>query len=404
MLEGLDLLQEAACFQIGQNGLAGLEGGHAGVLAAVQHLRLIDGVLAGGEQGIGSSLVGSTGHVAVVGEHTHDGQVVAQTHFKVVRVVSGGDLDHTGALGHVGVLVAHNGDLLVQQGQHHMAAVQMGIAGVIAVDGNSGIAQHGLGTGSSQLQHLAGLLDRVQQVPEAAVLLLVLHLGIRNGGVAVGAPVDHAVAAVDQALVVQAHEHFLDSLGAALVHSKALTIPVAAAAQLLQLADDAVAVLGLPCPCTVQKTIAAHHLLGQALGTHGLHHLGFGSDGCMVGTGHPQGGIALHPLGADEDVLHGVIHRVAHVQLTGDVRGRHDDGVGFLVGVCLRVEVAAVQPELVDAVFHLAGIILFCKFFHRVLPVKNDEVGRKKPSHGTFHGTAVITAVPPKLRRASCAP
>ena len=45
-----------------------------------------------------------------------------------------------------------------------------------------------------------------------------------------------------------------------------------------------------------------------------------------------------------------------------------------------------------------------CKFFHRVLPVKNDEVGRKKPSHGTFHGTAVITAVPPKLRRASCAP
>ena len=364
MLEGLDLLQEAACFQIGQNGLAGLEGGHAGVLAAVQHLRLVDGVLAGGEQSIGSSLVGSAGHVTVIGEHTHDGQVMAQTHLKVVGVVGRGDLDDTGALGHVGVLVADDGDLLVQQGQHHMAAVQMGIAGVIAVDGNSGIAQHGLGTGGSQLQHLAGLLDRVEQMPEAAVLLLVLHLGIRNGGVAVGAPVDHAVAAVDQALVVQTHEHFLDGLRAALVHGKALTLPVAAAAQLLQLADDAVAELGLPCPCTVQKTIAAHHLLGQALGTHGLHDLGLGGDGCVVGAGHPQGCVALHPLGADEHVLHGVIQCMTHVQLAGDVRRRHHDGVGFLVGVCFRVEVAAVQPELVDAVFHLTGIVLFCEFFH----------------------------------------
>ena len=32
------------------------------------------------------------------------------------------------------------------------------------------------------------------------------------------------------------------------------------------------------------------------------------------------------------------------------------------------VEVAAIQPELVDAVFHLARIILFCEFFHSILP------------------------------------
>ena len=88
----------------------------------------------------------------------------------------------------------------------------------------------------------------------------------------------------------------------------------------------------------------------------------------MVGTGHPQGGIALHPLGADEDVLHGVIHGVAHVELAGDVRRGHHDGVGLFVGVGLGVEVAAIQPELVDAVFHLARIILFCEFFHSILP------------------------------------
>ena len=269
VLQGLDLLQEAALFQVRQDGLAGLQGSHTSILAAVQHLGLVDGVLAGGEQGIGGSLVGSAGHVAVVGEHAHDGQVMAQADLKVVGVVGRGDLHDTGALGHIGVLVADDGNLLVQQGQHHMAAVEMGVPGVLAVDGHSGIAQHGLRAGGGQLQHLAGLLDRVQQVPEAAVLLLVLHLGIRDGGVAVRAPVDHAVAAVDQALVVQPHKHFLDGLGAALVHGKPLTVPVAAAAQLFQLADDAVAELGLPGPGALQEAVAAHHLLGQSVpGTH----------------------------------------------------------------------------------------------------------------------------------------
>ena len=61
-------------------------------------------------------------------------------------------------------------------------------------------------------------------------------------------------------------------------------------------------------------------------------------------------------------------HGVAHVELAGDVRRGHHDGVGLLVGVGLGVEVAAIQPELVDAVFHLARIILFCEFFHSILP------------------------------------
>ena len=245
-----------------------------------------------------------------------------------------------------------------------MAAVQVGVAGVVGVDGHGGVAQHGLGAGGGQLQHLAGLLDRVQQVPEVAVLLGVLDLGVRDGGVAVGAPVDHPVAAVDQALVIQPDEHLAHGVRAALVHGKALPLPVAAAAQLFQLADDAAAKAVLPVPGALKETVPAHHLLGQALFGHGLDHLGLGSDGRVVGAGHPQSGVALHPLVADEDILHGVVHGVAHVQLPGDVRGRHDDGVGLFVRVGFGVEIAAVQPELVDTVLHLAGIVLFSKFFH----------------------------------------
>ena len=189
--------------------LAGLHGGHTGILATVQNIGLIGGSTAAGLEFIGGGLVGSAGHVAVVGQHADHRQVVALAHLKVVGVVGRGDLHDAGALFHVGVLVADDGDLLVEQRQNHMAAMQMGIAGVRRVDGHGGVAQHGLGTGGGQLQHLAGFLDLVQQVPEAAVLFLVFHLGVRNGGVAVGAPVDHPVAAVDQALVIQADKHFL---------------------------------------------------------------------------------------------------------------------------------------------------------------------------------------------------
>ena len=51
----------------------------------------------------------------------------------------------------------------------------------------------------------------------------------------------------------------------------------------------------------------------------------------------------------------------AHVELAGDVRRGHHNGVRLLVGVGLGVEVAAIQPELVDAVFHLARIILLLR-------------------------------------------
>ena len=111
----------------------------------------------------------------------------------------------------------------------------------------------------------------------------------------------------------------------------------------------------------------------------------------MVGAGHPQGGVALHPLGADQNVLHGVVHRVAHVQLTGDVGRRHHDGVRFLVRVGLGVEVAALLPELVDPVLHLAGIVLLCEFLHGQI-LLNVSVGDKKAAPRKFHGTAEISS------------
>ena len=369
VLEILDLFQIATGGQILQDGLAALGGGHTGVLAAIQHGRLVGGSLATGDVLVGDGLVLGTGHMTVVGEATHHRQVVTTTHLKVVGVVGGGDLHHTGTLGHIRVLVAHDGNFLIQQGQDDVAAVEVLVALVLGVDGHGGIAQHGLGTGGGQLQLLTGLLDGVQQVPEVTVLLLVFHLGVGDGGFAGGTPVDHTVAAVDETLLVQTDKDLLYRHRATLVHGEALTLPVTAGADGLQLADDTVAVLLFPSPGALQEAVATQHLLGQTLGTHSLHNLRLGGDGSVVGAGHPQSLIALHTTPADEDILQGVVQSVTHVQLTGDVGRGHHHGIGlfliavFILGVSRGVEIVAIDPELIDALFHLLRLIHFCQFF-----------------------------------------
>ena len=53
---------------------------------------------------------------------------------------------------------------------------------------------------------------------------------------------------------------------------------------------------------------------------HGLR-----GDAGVVGAGHPEGVVALHPPPADQDVLQRVVERVAQVQGAGHVRRRDDD-------------------------------------------------------------------------------
>ena len=79
----------------------------------------------------------------------------------------------------------------------------------------------------------------------------------------------------------------------------------------------------------------------------------------MVGTGQPQRTVALHALKAREDILQRSVHRVPHMELTCDVRGRHDDGKRLFVGVRLRLEAVMVHPQLIDAAFHLLRVIHF---------------------------------------------
>ena len=342
---GLGLDQIALGLQIGHDGLAALVAVHALVLAAV----LVD--------------------LTVVGDAADDLQMVAQTHFKVVGVVSRGHLHGAGAEADLAVLVAHNGDLAAHQRQDAGLADEVLELLILRVDRHTGIAQHGLRTGGGDDDIAAAVAQRVANVPQVARLVHILHLGVRQRCQAVGAPVDDAAALVDQALVVQLAERLADSAGASLVHGEAAAIPIAGRTHLLLLLHNTVTVLLLPRPDALQKLLAAQIVAGQTLlGTQLLLHFDLGGDAGVVCAGEPQRLIALHPLKAGQDVLQCAVQRVPHVELAGDVGGRHDDGKRLLVRIGRSLEAAAVHPHLVDPGLHVPRIVHLRQFFHMLSP------------------------------------
>ena len=205
--------------------------------------------------------------------------------------------------------------------------------------------------------------NRILDMPEEAILVYMLDLRVRQGCLALRAPVDDAVSLVDPALLIELHKHGLDSAGAALVHREALSVPVGTAADLLELLQNSGAVLILPLPAVLQKLLAADLMLVDALVLEHVRDLDLGRDGCMIGSRLPQRLVPFHPLPADQNVLHGIVKRMPHVQLPCDIRRRHDDGKWFFVRIHLCVKVSLLQPPVIDPVLHSGRVIGLLKLF-----------------------------------------
>ena len=140
-------------------------------------------------------------------------------------------------------------------------------------------------------------------MPQLAGLLGVLHLGIGQGGAAVGAPVDDPAALVDIALFIEVYKYLPDGLGAALVHGEPVALPVAGGAKGLLLLHNPAAVLLLPLPDPLQELLPAQVIAGQALLPELLLHLDLGGDAGVVIAREPQSAVALHPLKPGQDIL-----------------------------------------------------------------------------------------------------
>jgi hypothetical protein len=124
------------------------------------------------------------------------------------------------------------------------------------IHGNRRIAGDRFRAGGGDGEETAGLLHHFHtEVVKRAILLLHLHFLVAQGGEGGGAPVHHALSAVDESLLVEVHKHARRRV--VRVHGEAFAAPVARRAQLLELLDDDAAVLVLPFPDLLQKLLAA---------------------------------------------------------------------------------------------------------------------------------------------------
>ena len=346
VVEVLDVIEQVVLLEPLDDGLAALVAVHTGELA-----------------------VALDDHRVLV-EDVDLRQVMSLTHGVVVGVVGWGDLNEAGTEVGVNVPILKNGDLAVDDGELDGLTHEGGLLGILRRDGNARVTEHGLGArGGDDDVVLAvdRLGQRVAQVPQVALLVLVLGLVVRDGGSAVGAPVDDALAAVDQAVVVPVAEDLAHGLGVVLVHGKALVVEVDGAAHALDLLDDDAAVLVGPVPTGVDKLVATNFQAANALALELLVDLGLRSDTGVVGAQHPARGLAAHAGHTDDGILDGVIGGVAHVELAGHVGRWNGDGAVAHTGAALVV--AAVKPLLQNRRLIGRRIVVLGHFFHISLPV-----------------------------------
>ena len=139
----------------------------------------------------------------------------------------GGDLDATRAEFHVNIVISNDRYAPVRQGQNNLLADQVLVALIVGVHGNGRIAQHGFGSGGRDHQVFFRVVgQRVAEMPEVTGFFFRHHLKIRNGGLQLRIPVDEALAAIDQAFIVESDKDFENSARQALVHRESFSFPV----------------------------------------------------------------------------------------------------------------------------------------------------------------------------------
>ncbi len=265
-------------------------------------------------------------HVSGLVDHLHDLKVMPPADLEVVGVVSGGHLQNPGAEIQRNVAVPDHRDLPVHEREEDHLPYAITITLIIGVHRERRVPQHRLGPGGGDDQEFPAPVDGVPDVIEVPRVILVFHFQVGEGGLAPGAPVDDVIAAVDQAVAVQADEDLPHRPGKAFVHGEPLPAEVARAPELLQLVYDLAAKLLLPLPHPGDKRLAAQPVAVGSLPGELFFDDVLGGDPGVVRPREPEHVETVHAFVAGQDILQGVVQGMSHVQGAGHVRGGNDDG------------------------------------------------------------------------------
>ncbi len=216
--------------------------------------------------------------------------------------------------------------------------------------GDRDVAQHRFRPGGGDDHVACAGGERIADVPELAVLLLGFDFEIGDSGLQHGIPVDQPLAAVDEALIKEPHEHLGHHLREPLVHGEALALPVAGGAEPAHLARDRRARFLFPLPYPLDERVTPDVAARGAFRFELALDHDLRGDAGVVGARLPQRVVTAHAVIAGERVHQRLLERVPHVQRPGDVGRRQQDAV--VVGIPLveaGLEIAAVLPDRIPA-------------------------------------------------------
>ena len=169
----------------------------------------------------------------IVNDFQH-GKVVTKANFIVMDIVCGGNLKATGTEVHLYVIVLNHGDFAVDERDEHLLALEPEMALVLGIHANGGIRHDGFRAGGGNDQVLVrgiavAVGNKVFQVIEMALGVLVDDFVVAHGGEGLRVPVYHAYAFVNPAFFVEVHEGVNDGLAQGGLHGEAGAVPVAGA-------------------------------------------------------------------------------------------------------------------------------------------------------------------------------
>ena len=225
--------------------------------------------------------------------------------------------------------------------------------------GHGRVAEERFGPGGGDDDVALARFERVADVVEGALFVGVVDFEVGQSGAAADAPVDHPLAAVDEALVVEVLEGGADGPAWSRVEREREAVPIARGAEAADLVVDDVAVLVDPLPDAVEERLAPEVVPGDPFeGQRSLHHHLRG-DARVVLPGKPERLVTPHAVVASQRVFDRGPLGVSQVQLAGDVRRRHDDRERTLIGVGRRLEEAGRLPPLVETLFDRRRLVGF---------------------------------------------
>ncbi len=159
----------------------------------------------------------------VVVHYVDHGQIMAQSDFKVVRVVSRSYLNNARTEIHFNIIVGNDRNLTVNDRQYNSFADKIFIAFIGRIYRDSRIAEKSFGTCCCEFKITVAVLYFVAKMPEMSCLIFICYLRIGKRSFAFRTPVYDAFAAVNESFFIILYKYFLDRLGAAFVHGKALS-------------------------------------------------------------------------------------------------------------------------------------------------------------------------------------